>query len=59
MIQNENYIDAAYIKNLQKAWAATDVKSKMLSKILKRRDFDGLSFLKRHEFLKNGGKITD
>lgn len=59
MPEQGNYVDAAYMKNLQKTWVAAETKSKMQSRTLKRKDFNKLRPLQRGEYVRSGGKVTD
>lgn len=59
MIESGNYVDAAYMENLQKTWVAAETKSKMQARTLKRADFEKLPFVKRAKYVKSGGKVVD
>ncbi len=58
MIESEG-VTVEVVRAIQKSWDNAVIKSKMALKKMHRREFDKLLFTKRHEFLKNGGKVFD
>lgn len=59
MLWQGSEVTAESIRKQQQEWIVTVLKSKIAAKKMRRKDFDGLSFVWRAKFIKNGGKIFD